>query len=540
MNDDSTNVLGQPPQPPGDETHVLPRPPAPAPGGQGVPAKKGKPWWLVLLWALLRLGAIGAALLLTAQLTAAYSEAAPLLQWIVALIAALLIPTGLYLFLRKAVKKRSPRAHFKLSWLTWSFGWAVVIATLVWVNLPGIGTMAVGEQGANLARGIAAATAPDHAATGAVVWLSKLAVRVTGAIEARILGEEATRARRDAGQQALEAYQSGPGSGEEEGGEPIAPERATVASATGSNVRATEARPASSLEHTSAVQGGAEPPSGSPTTASVDTTGPAASTGTSSSTATASAGAMPVPLPGKATAPAPETSTIAKRAVVEVPFEQEGNALLIDVVINRRFPARLKIDSAVPYTTLDGTTLRRMGITPEAGAPTVTIDTPSGPQTDVVLTLDTIAVGGLEVVGPTIMRCNDCRTLTYQGILGYNVLSNFQMSIDNAQSVLLFSDRRDTADRGDDIRPFVELRANPKPSSGEYQPFVIQATNRAGREIGTLFARLTLMDDNRMPVGSQDIKLPPIPPGETVTKLVDVPRSPPFTYFAVDLGAARW
>ncbi len=533
MGDDASKRVTPIQSPGDDETKVLPRPPASTPAGGPVQPRAKKPWWLSLIWALIRLGAVATALLLVAQLSAGYL-ATPLAQWIVAVVAVLALPSGLYLFLRSRVKKRSPGARFKLSWLTWSFGWGLVIATLIWVNLPGIGTMAVGVQGANLARGLAAATAEEHAAPAAVIWMARLATRITGAVEAGILGEEPTRQRREAGSAALDAFgakttQPGTappattpvavagGVSHELEGERLGP---AVTTGAGSE-------PAPALSEPRAAAGQAQ-------------TAPSGTSAAESAGSGATVGTLPVPLPGRAALEQSGPATTAKPTVVEVPFEQEGGYLLVDVVINRRYPARLRIDSTVTYTTLDGTTLRRMGITPKAGAPTITLETPAGRQTDVVVILDTIAVGGLEVESPTIMRCNDCRTLTYQGILGYNVLSNFQMSVDNTHGVLLFTDRRDVADRRDDIRPFVELEADPKPAEGQSQPFVVTATNRADRTIGTLFARLTLMDDSRTPVGHQDVRLPPIPPGSSVSTRVNVPRSPPFSYFAVALGTARW
>ncbi len=551
MIDDSTKILGRPQTPMDDDTRALPRdsiPAAPPPGGRPAQPKRSKRLWLILLWGLLRLGGLGTALLLAAQFAAGYLGS-PLGQWIAAFLIALLVPVVTYVLLRRATLKRAPKARVKVTILTWCFGWNLLVATLIWVNLPGIGTMAVGTQGANLARGVAAATSPDRTVANAIVWVAEVASSMTGAVESAVLGDDPTAERRDAGRAALENAFGPSGAG-------VAgkPEEDTASTQAGQpdTASATQEQQVEIAQGTGAVgrngsdaAGAVVPgptgplPGAAPGTATQGNAPQAPATATGGGAAGPGV-SMPVPLPNAATAAGALTPQ-DKRTVVEVPYEQEGGNLLVDVVVNRRFPVRLLVDSGTAYTTIDGTTLRRMGVAPGAGAPTVTINTPAGQQTDVIITLDTIALGGLEVVGPAVMRCNECRTLNYHGILGYNVLSNFQMSIDNAQSLLLFEDRRNAADRREDIRPFVTLAAKAiQSNSSSFQPFVITATSRAPRLIGALFARLTLMDSNRQPVGGQDIKLPPLPPGEKISTRVDVPRNPPFTYYAVELGSARW
>ncbi len=542
--DDSTRVLSRSQPPSDDSTRVLPRggPGAPTPTGAQAPRRK-KPVWLTLGWILLRLGTVAAAMLLAAQLVAGVVDT-PLLQWIGSVLLALVLPLAFYLGIRRAVRKRNSRARLKFSLLTWLFGWCLLLGAGIWAACPGIGSEAVGVQGANLARGVAATTAPNTVVAEGILKAAGLVERVTQTIEAAIFGEDPTTRRFEVAEKALEAGLVG-----EEGVAGVGREGRAVVEQTGGSADSSTGSevpraavpaplPAGGVEE---IQSVAQGPGATTGSAPVEPGAavPAQAAASSADSTLVQSGRIPVALPdtGRGAAAVSETR---KRTVVEVPFELEGGDLLIDVVVNRRFPVRLLVDDRTPFTTIDGTTLRRMGVAPEAGAPTVSMDTPVGPQTDVVVTLDTIAVGGLEVLGPTVMRCNDCRTLTHQGILGANVLSSFQMSVDTTRSVLLFEDRRDAADRSQDIRPYVTLKATAKPSDTGFQPFVIEAKSRAPRLIGTLFARLILMDGRQNPVGTQEVKLPPLPPGGTVSVQVEVSRNPPFEYYAMELGRARW
>ena len=138
------------------------------------------------------------------------------------------------------------------------------------------------------------------------------------------------------------------------------------------------------------------------------------------------------------------------------------------------------------------------------------------------------------------MRCDDCAGADFQGLLGMNVLSNFVHTVDPTAGVLRLEDRRARTDQRLDIAPFVTLEATPEASSGPGQPFVISAASRAPRTVMTLFAHINLLNAQQQVVSAQDVQLPSLPAGQRVSLRIEVPRQPPFTYFQVEIGEARW
>ena len=181
MDDDSTRVLDRHLQVPNDDTQVLSRNAAPASAPSTQPPKKPKSFVLVMVWGLVRIGAVVFSLLLLAQTVGGLSNT-PLIQWLGALLLSLIVPFFLYMWIRKALKRRSPNARVKLSALTFAFGWNLVIGMAIWATMPGISTMAVGAQGANLARGIAKVMTPDVSIANGVLKTAELSSRLTRAI----------------------------------------------------------------------------------------------------------------------------------------------------------------------------------------------------------------------------------------------------------------------------------------------------------------------------------------------------------------------
>jgi predicted aspartyl protease len=126
----------------------------------------------------------------------------------------------------------------------------------------------------------------------------------------------------------------------------------------------------------------------------------------------------------------------------EVPFRTFHNLLLVDVAVNGGEPRPFILDTGASGTLVDAAAVEE-----EAAAErgTVTVRGAGGEQELALVRLDSLALGGARLLGPTV-ALGDLTPLAgllgadVAGILGYDFLGNFVVKVDYENSRVTFYD----------------------------------------------------------------------------------------------------
>ncbi len=176
----------------------------------------------------------------------------------------------------------------------------------------------------------------------------------------------------------------------------------------------------------------------------------------------ASLPAEPAPLAeAVAAAPTPAAPPPVPQDAIVLPYEGEGRRLTVPVVFEHDgvvIETFMMLDTGATYTTLPTETLRRLGALPPDDAPRLTLTTANGPREAAVTLVDRVWLGDLMVPAVAATPCDDCAGDGAAGLLGLNVASGFNVTIDADRREVVFH-RRARFDRHLDIRPFTELDA---------------------------------------------------------------------------------
>lgn len=134
--------------------------------------------------------------------------------------------------------------------------------------------------------------------------------------------------------------------------------------------------------------------------------------------------------------------------VEKIPFtlDREIPLIAVDVFINKKGPFKFAVDTGASMTIASPTTARRAGVCLDnaQNARSLGVD---GPQDIKIAWINTFQVGTivttqLEVGVSTLRPLNQGARLKLQGILGYNFLRYFTLSIDYANALLFLRPNR--------------------------------------------------------------------------------------------------
>jgi len=133
-------------------------------------------------------------------------------------------------------------------------------------------------------------------------------------------------------------------------------------------------------------------------------------------------------------APEPKSKPAPRKA--SVPFERNGNIVIIPVTLNKRQTIKLVVDTGASYTFISHALARDLAIDVSRSTKTVPFHTANGVVEAPLTHLDSITVGGMEIKNLTAAVHDTTPDATAAGLLGLNFLSNFRMDIDTRQGVL--------------------------------------------------------------------------------------------------------
>jgi clan AA aspartic protease (TIGR02281 family) len=122
-------------------------------------------------------------------------------------------------------------------------------------------------------------------------------------------------------------------------------------------------------------------------------------------------------------------------STTQVPLARSGEHFVVDVLLDNQFPARLMIDTGATLTVLDSDLAARYGFTIRFEEASLSLNTAGGEISGNTLILDQLRLGSreLESVQVGVIPMPQFR---FDGLLGMNVLSRFEFSIDQENGVL--------------------------------------------------------------------------------------------------------
>ena len=119
-----------------------------------------------------------------------------------------------------------------------------------------------------------------------------------------------------------------------------------------------------------------------------------------------------------------------------VPFEKNGNIVIVPATLNNRQTTKLVVDTGASYTFISHALARDLAIDVSRSTKTVPFHTANGVVEAPLTNLDSIAVGGMEIKNLTAAVHDTTPDSTAAGLLGLNFLSNFRMDIDTQKGML--------------------------------------------------------------------------------------------------------
>ncbi len=122
---------------------------------------------------------------------------------------------------------------------------------------------------------------------------------------------------------------------------------------------------------------------------------------------------------------------------VAVPLIRAGNAFIVRALMNRRREALFVVDTGASYTSISTGLARELGISVDAGSPTVTVVTASGTIRVPVASVESINLGNLEARDVQVLVFDLPSGSRVDGLLGNSFLSRFHVQLDPAQGVLV-------------------------------------------------------------------------------------------------------
>ncbi len=122
---------------------------------------------------------------------------------------------------------------------------------------------------------------------------------------------------------------------------------------------------------------------------------------------------------------------------VAVPLIRAGNAFIVRALMNRRREALFVVDTGASYTSISTGLARELGISVDAGSPTVTVVTASGTIRVPVASVESIHLGNVEARDVQVLVFDLPSGSRVDGLLGNSFLSRFHVQLDPVQGVLV-------------------------------------------------------------------------------------------------------
>jgi len=194
---------------------------------------------------------------------------------------------------------------------------------------------------------------------------------------------------------------------------------------------------------------------------------------------------------GAGAAPLPDSGIggVELPGEVRVRFQRRGAAVIIPVTLHGpsgSAEVQMLFDTGASLTTLNGATLRRLGVIVSPGDPTIETHTANGTARRIITTIDGVTLGGARIDRPvTVAYCEPCAKDEVVGLLGLNVLRRFAVTLDDEAGQVVLRSRRTGHPQGElaDIRPFVEIHDPRGVWRGPLLTVTARLENRAPRGV---------------------------------------------------------
>jgi clan AA aspartic protease (TIGR02281 family) len=135
-------------------------------------------------------------------------------------------------------------------------------------------------------------------------------------------------------------------------------------------------------------------------------------------------------------APEPEYKAPPPPRKATIPFQKNGNIVIVPVTLNNRQTTNLVLDTGASYTFISHALARDLAIDVNRNPKTIPFHTANGVVEAPLTQLDSIMVGGMEIKNLTAAVHDTTPDSTAAGLLGLNFLSNFRMDIDTQKGLL--------------------------------------------------------------------------------------------------------
>ena len=119
-----------------------------------------------------------------------------------------------------------------------------------------------------------------------------------------------------------------------------------------------------------------------------------------------------------------------------IPFEKQGQVVIVEATLNKKTAVKFVVDTGASYTMISSAVAKELDIDTEQNRKTAPFQTANGIIQAPLVNLESIAVGGIEILNLTAAVHDAIPDARVAGLLGLNFLSNFRMDIDTQKGVL--------------------------------------------------------------------------------------------------------
>jgi clan AA aspartic protease (TIGR02281 family) len=132
----------------------------------------------------------------------------------------------------------------------------------------------------------------------------------------------------------------------------------------------------------------------------------------------------------------PEKQVKEPQRSASIPMERHGQVVIIQAILNNKRSAKFVVDTGASYTLISNALARDLAIDVGTNPKTLPFQTANGLIQAPVTSLESIAVGGMEIRNLPAAVHDAVPDPEVAGLLGLNFLSNFRMDIDTQKGVL--------------------------------------------------------------------------------------------------------
>jgi clan AA aspartic protease (TIGR02281 family) len=222
---------------------------------------------------------------------------------------------------------------------------------------------------------------------------------------------------------------------------------------------------------------------------------------------------------------------------VVLPYEGQGTTLTIPVELEGRNSQVIErsfiFDTGATLTTLDRSTLRRLGVRVPSDAPEISFQTANGERTSQLVMIDRLWLGGLQADGVTVGVCDECANDGVVGLLGLNVSRRFLVTVDQARQELILQPRAGEVDASADIKYWAELSSAATRWPDGRMEVELEVLNRARRDIARVDVEIQCGE-------AFTARVLALPAGESRTQTVSLPVGTECDGYTVGVAGAAW